>query len=317
MTDYVVKDISLADFGRKEIAIAETEMPGLMAVRAEFGKDQPLKGARIAGSLHMTIQTAVLIQTLEALGAEVRWASCNIFSTQDHAAAAIAANGTPVFAVKGENLVEYWEYAHKIFEWADGGYPNLILDDGGDATLLCVLGPKAEKDPSVISKPANEEEEALFTVMKRYLKEKPGFYSAIRDAIQGVSEETTTGVHRLYEMARKGELPFPAINVNDSVTKSKFDNLYGCRESLVDAIRRGTDVMLSGKVAVVMGYGDVGKGSAASLRQGGARVVVTEIDPICALQAAMEGYEVQTVEDVVDKADIFVTATGNKDVLTV
>ena len=317
MTDYVVKDIALADFGRKEIAIAETEMPGLMAVRAEFGKDQPLKGARIAGSLHMTIQTAVLIQTLEALGAEVRWASCNIFSTQDHAAAAIAANGTPVFAIKGENLIEYWEYAHKIFEWADGGYPNLILDDGGDATLLCVLGPKAEKDPSVLNNPQNEEEEALYTVMKRYLKEKPGFYSAIRDAIGGVSEETTTGVHRLYQMAERGELPFPAINVNDSVTKSKFDNLYGCRESLVDAIRRGTDVMLSGKVAVVLGYGDVGKGSAASLRQGGARVIVTEIDPICALQAAMEGYEVQTMDDVADKADIFVTATGNKDVLTV
>jgi len=317
VTDYIVKDISLADFGNKEIAIAETEMPGLMAVRAEYGKDQPLKGARIAGSLHMTIQTAVLIQTLEALGADVRWASCNIFSTQDHAAAAIAANGTPVFAVKGETLYEYWEYAHKIFEWADGGYPNLILDDGGDATLLCVLGPKAEEDPSVLDNPQNEEEEALFAVMKRYLKEKPGFYSAIRDAIQGVSEETTTGVHRLYEMAKKGELPFPAINVNDSVTKSKFDNLYGCRESLVDAIRRGTDVMLSGKVAVVLGYGDVGKGSAASLRNGGARVIVTEIDPICALQAAMEGYEVQTMEDVADKADIFCTATGNKDVLTV
>ena len=317
MTDYVVKDISLADFGRKEIAIAETEMPGLMAVRAEFGPSQPLKGARIAGSLHMTIQTAVLIQTLEALGAEVRWASCNIFSTQDHAAAAIAAAGTPVFATKGETLVEYWDYAHRIFEWADGGYPNLILDDGGDATLLCVLGPKAEKDPSVLENPQNEEEEALYAVMKRYLKEKPGFYTAIRDAIGGVSEETTTGVHRLYQMAERGELPFPAINVNDSVTKSKFDNLYGCRESLVDAIRRGTDVMLSGKVAVVLGYGDVGKGSAASLRNGGARVIVTEIDPICALQAAMEGYEVQTMEDVADKGDIFVTATGNKDVLTV
>ena len=317
MTDYIVKDISLADFGNKEIAIAETEMPGLMALRAEYGKAQPLKGARIAGSLHMTIQTAVLIQTLEALGAEVRWASCNIFSTQDHAAAAIAANGTPVFAIKGETLYEYWEYAHKIFEWADGGYPNLILDDGGDATLLCVLGPKAEKDPSVLDNPQNEEEEALFAVMKRYLAEKPGFYSAIRDAIKGVSEETTTGVHRLYQMAERGELPFPAINVNDSVTKSKFDNLYGCRESLVDAIRRGTDVMLAGKVAVVMGYGDVGKGSAASLRSGGARVIVTEIDPICALQAAMEGYDVKTVEDVVADADIFVTATGNKDVLTV
>jgi adenosylhomocysteinase len=290
-------------------------MPGLMAVRAEFGKDQPLKGARIAGSLHMTIQTGVLIETLQALGAEVRWASCNIFSTQDHAAAAIAVTGTPVFAVKGETLPEYWDYAHKIFEWTGGGYPNLILDDGGDATLLCVLGPKAEQDPSVLDHPANEEEEALYAVMKRYLKEKPGFYSAIRDAIKGVSEETTTGVHRLYQMAERGELPFPAINVNDSVTKSKFDNLYGCRESLVDAIRRGTDVMLAGKVAVVCGYGDVGKGSAASLRNGGARVIVTEIDPICALQAAMEGYEVQTLDDVAPAGDIFVTATGNKDVI--
>jgi adenosylhomocysteinase len=317
MTDYIVRDISLAAYGNKEIAIAETEMPGLMALRDEYGAAQPLKGARIAGSLHMTIQTAVLIQTLEALGAEVRWASCNIFSTQDHAAAAIAANGTPVFAVKGETLEEYWDYAHKIFEWADGSYPNLILDDGGDATLLCVLGPKAEKDPSVLNNPTNEEEEALYKVMKRYLAEKPGFYSAIRDAIGGVSEETTTGVHRLYQMAERGELPFPAINVNDSVTKSKFDNLYGCRESLVDAIRRGTDVMLSGKVAVVCGYGDVGKGSAASLRQGGARVKVTEIDPICALQAAMEGYEVVTLEDAAGEADIFVTATGNKDVITV
>lgn len=317
MTDYIVRDITLADWGNKEIAIAETEMPGLMALRDEFGASQPLKGARIAGSLHMTIQTAVLIQTLEALGAEVRWASCNIFSTQDHAAAAIAANGTPVFATKGETLVEYWDYAHKIFEWADGGYPNLILDDGGDATLLTVLGPKAEKDVSVLANPQNEEEEALFAVMKRYIAEKPGFYSAIRDAIGGVSEETTTGVHRLYQMAEKGELPFPAINVNDSVTKSKFDNLYGCRESLVDAIRRGTDVMLSGKVAVVCGYGDVGKGSAASLRQGGARVIVTEIDPICALQAAMEGYEVQTLDDAADRADIYVTTTGNKDVITV
>ncbi|HYC97831.1 adenosylhomocysteinase [Brevundimonas sp.] len=317
MTDYIVRDISLAAYGAKEIAIAETEMPGLMALRSEFGQSQPLKGARIAGSPHMTIQTAVLIQTLEALGAEVRWASCNIFSTQDHAAAAIAAAGTPVFATKGETLVEYWDYAHKIFEWADGGYPNLILDDGGDATLLCVLGPRAEKDISVLSNPQNEEEEALFSVMKRYIAEKPGFYSAIRDAIGGVSEETTTGVHRLYQMAERGELPFPAINVNDSVTKSKFDNLYGCRESLVDAIRRGTDVMLSGKVAVVCGYGDVGKGSAASLRQGGARVKVTEIDPICALQAAMEGYEVVTLEDAAGEADIFVTATGNKDVITV
>ena len=318
MADYIIKDISLADWGRKEIAIAETEMPGLMACRQEFGPTQTLKGARIAGSLHMTIQTAVLIETLQALGADVRWASCNIFSTQDHAAAAIAATGTPVFAFKGESLIEYWEYAHKIFfEWADGGYPNLILDDGGDATLLCVLGPKAEKDPTLLDNPQNEEEEALYAVMKRYIKEKPGFYSAIAAAIGGVSEETTTGVHRLYEMARKGELPFPAINVNDSVTKSKFDNLYGCRESLVDAIRRGTDVMLAGKVAVVCGYGDVGKGSAASLRQGGARVIISEVDPICALQAAMEGYEVRTLEDSLKTADIFVTATGNKDVITV
>jgi adenosylhomocysteinase len=317
MADYIIRDIALADWGRKEIAIAETEMPGLMALRAEFAKDRPLQGARIAGSLHMTIQTAVLIETLQALGADVRWASCNIFSTQDHAAAAIAATGTPVFAVKGESLPEYWDYAHRIFEWSDGGYPNLILDDGGDATLLCVLGPKAEKDPSILDHPNNEEEEALYGVMKRYLRERPGFYSAIRDAIKGVSEETTTGVHRLYQMAEKGELPFAAINVNDSVTKSKFDNLYGCRESLVDAIRRGTDVMLSGKVAVVAGYGDVGKGSAASLRQGGARVIVTEIDPICALQAAMEGYEVRTMEGALKDGDIFVTATGNKDVITV
>jgi adenosylhomocysteinase len=313
--DFIVKDLSLADWGRKELDIAEGEMPGLMATREEYGPSQPLKGARIAGSLHMTIQTGVLIETLQALGAEVRWASCNIFSTQDHAAAAIAAKGTPVFAIKGETLEEYWDYAHKIFEWHDGGYPNLILDDGGDATLLTVLGPKAEKDASILDNPTNEEEEALYKVMKRYLKEKPGFYSAIRDAITGVSEETTTGVHRLYAMAQKGELPFPAINVNDSVTKSKFDNLYGCRESLVDAIRRATDVMLAGKVAVVLGYGDVGKGSAASLRNGGARVIVTEIDPICALQAAMEGYEVRTVEEVAKVGDIFVTATGNKDVL--
>jgi adenosylhomocysteinase len=315
VADYVIKDPALAPWGRKEIEIAETEMPGLMAIRGEFAKDQPLKGARVAGSLHMTIQTAVLIETLQALGADVRWASCNIFSTQDHAAAAIAATGTPVFAIKGETLPEYWDYAHRIFEWSDGGYPNLILDDGGDATLLCVLGPKAEKDPTLLDHPTNEEEEALYTVMKRYLKEKPGFYSAIRASIKGVSEETTTGVHRLYQMAEKGELPFPAINVNDSVTKSKFDNLYGCRESLVDAIRRGTDVMLAGKVAVVCGYGDVGKGSAASLRQGGARVIVTEIDPICALQAAMEGYQVQVLEDVASHADIFVTTTGNKDVI--
>ncbi|MDO8296669.1 MAG: adenosylhomocysteinase [Caulobacter sp.] len=317
MTDSIVRDIALADYGRKEIAIAETEMPGLMALRHEFGKDQPLKGARIAGSLHMTIQTAVLIETLKALGADVRWASCNIFSTQDHAAAGIAATGTPVFAIKGESLYEYWQYTHKIFEWSDGGYPNLILDDGGDATLLCVLGPKAEKDPTLLDHPTNEEEEALYAVMKTYLAEKPGFYSAIAASITGVSEETTTGVHRLYQLAAKGELPFPAINVNDSVTKSKFDNLYGCRESLVDAIRRGTDVMLSGKVAVVCGYGDVGKGSAASLRQGGARVKVTEVDPICALQAAMEGYEVVTLDDAAGEADIFVTATGNKDVITV
>jgi len=315
MTDYIVADIGLAEFGRKEINIAEGEMPGLMATREEYGPSQPLKGARIAGSLHMTIQTAVLIETLQALGAEVRWASCNIFSTQDHAAAAIAKAGTPVFATKGETLEEYWDYAHKIFEWHDGGYPNLILDDGGDATLLCVLGPKAEKDISILNNPQNEEEEALYKVMKRYIAEKPGFYSAIRDSITGVSEETTTGVHRLYQMATKGELPFPAINVNDSVTKSKFDNLYGCRESLVDAIRRATDVMLAGKVAVVLGYGDVGKGSAASLRNGGARVIVTEVDPICALQAAMEGYEVRTMEDVAKVGDIFVTATGNKDVL--
>ncbi|GGZ26219.1 adenosylhomocysteinase [Asticcacaulis endophyticus] len=315
MGDYIVRDLGLADWGRKELDIAEGEMPGLMATREEYGPAQVLKGARIAGSLHMTIQTGVLIETLQALGAEVRWASCNIFSTQDHAAAAIAAKGTPVFAIKGETLEEYWDYAHKIFEWHDGGYPNLILDDGGDATLLTVLGPKAEADASVLDNPQNEEEEALYKVMKRYLKEKPGFYSAIRDAIIGVSEETTTGVHRLYQMAQKGDLPFPAINVNDSVTKSKFDNLYGCRESLVDAIRRATDVMLAGKVAVVLGYGDVGKGSAASLRNGGARVIVTEVDPICALQAAMEGYEVRTVEEVAAQGDIFVTATGNKDVL--
>ncbi len=313
--DFVVKDLSLAAYGRKEIDIAETEMPGLMALREEYGAKKPLRGARIAGSLHMTIQTAVLIETLQVLGADVRWASCNIFSTQDHAAAAIAATGTPVFATKGETLAEYWDYAHRIFEWSDGGAPNLILDDGGDATLLCVLGPKAEQDADFLEHHSSEEEEALFATVKRYLKQKPGFYEAIRASIKGVSEETTTGVHRLYQMAEKGELPFAAINVNDSVTKSKFDNLYGCRESLVDAIRRATDVMLAGKVAVVCGYGDVGKGSAASLRQGGARVIVTEIDPICALQAAMEGYEVRTLEDVASSADIFVTATGNKDVL--
>ena len=317
MADYVVKDIGLADWGRKELTIAEAEMPGLMAIRKEFGAEQPLKGARIAGCLHMTIQTGVLIETLKALGADVRWASCNIFSTQDHAAAAIAAAGTPVFAVKGESLMEYWDYVHKIFEWDDGGYPNMILDDGGDATLLCVLGPKAEQDADFLEHHSNEEEEALFAVVKRYLKEKPGFYEAIQKSVKGVSEETTTGVHRLYQMAEKGELPFPAINVNDSVTKSKFDNLYGCRESLVDGIRRATDVMLSGKVAVVCGYGDVGKGSAASLRNGGARVIVTEIDPICALQAAMEGYQVLTLEDALPYADIYCTATGNKDVITV
>ena len=317
MADYVVKDIGLAEWGRKEIAIAETEMPGLMAIREEYAKEQPLKGARVAGCLHMTIQTAVLIETLKALGADVRWASCNIFSTQDHAAAAIAAAGTPVFAVKGETLTEYWDYVHRIFEWSDGGHPNMILDDGGDATLLCVLGPKAEKDADFLEHHSNEEEEALFSVVKRTMKQKPGFYSAIRDSVRGVSEETTTGVHRLYQMAEKGELPFPGINVNDSVTKSKFDNLYGCRESLVDGIRRATDVMLAGKVAVICGYGDVGKGSAASLRNGGARVIVTEIDPICALQAAMEGYQVLPIEETLAYADIYCTATGNKDVITV
>jgi len=313
--DYIVKDMGLADWGRKEIEIAETEMPGLMALRKEYAAAKPLKGARIAGSLHMTIQTAVLIETLQALGAEVRWASCNIFSTQDHAAAAIAAKGTPVFAVKGESLEEYWDYTHRIFQWPNGQCANLILDDGGDATLLCVLGPKAENDPDFLEHHSNEEEEALYKTIKQQLRAKPGFYEAIRVAVKGVSEETTTGVHRLYQMAQRGELPFPAINVNDSVTKSKFDNLYGCRESLVDAIRRGTDVMLAGKVAVVCGYGDVGKGSAASLRNGGARVQVTEVDPICALQAAMEGYEVVTMEDAASHGDIFVSATGNKDVI--
>ena len=315
--DYVVADIKLADYGRREIAIAETEMPGLMATREEYGSSKPLKGARIAGCLHMTIQTAVLIETLKVLGADVRWASCNIFSTQDHAAAAIAAAGIPVFAKKGETLVEYWEYVHRIFEWADGGSPNMILDDGGDATLLCVLGPKAEKDLSVISKPSNEEEEALFAVMRKTIDKKPGWYSKIAAQIKGVTEETTTGVHRLYQMAERKELPFPAINVNDSVTKSKFDNLYGCRESLVDGIRRGTDVMMAGKIAMVAGFGDVGKGSAASLRNAGCRVIVSEIDPICALQAAMEGYEVATMDDAAPRADIFVTATGNVDVITV
>ncbi|TVP79214.1 adenosylhomocysteinase [Thioalkalivibrio sp.] len=313
--DYLVKDIDLAGFGRKEIAIAETEMPGLMQTREEFAKAQPLKGARIAGSLHMTIQTAVLIETLEALGAEVRWASCNIYSTQDHAAAAIAANGTPVFAVKGETLEEYWDYAHRIFEWHDGGTPNMILDDGGDATLLVILGSKAEQDPSVLDNPGNDEERALFASIRKRLKESPNWYSEIKKNIQGVTEETTTGVHRLYQMQKEGTLPFPAINVNDSVTKSKFDNLYGCRESLVDAIKRATDVMVAGKIAVVCGYGDVGKGSAQSLRGLGAIVWITEIDPICALQAAMEGYRVVTMEDVADQADIFVTATGNMNVI--
>ncbi|MFZ5610020.1 MAG: adenosylhomocysteinase [Pseudomonadota bacterium] len=315
-TDFKVKDMGLADWGRKEIAIAESEMPGLMALRAEYGAAQPLKGARIAGSLHMTIQTAVLIETLVALGAEVRWASCNIFSTQDQAAAAIAAAGIPVFAHKGETLKEYWDFAHSIFEWPDGGTANLILDDGGDATLLLTLGARAEKDPSLIAKPGNEEEDVLFAAIAKTNKARPGWYARTLAAIKGVSEETTTGVHRLYQMEKDGRLPFPAINVNDSVTKSKFDNLYGCRESLVDGIRRATDVMLAGKVAVVAGYGDVGKGSAASLRSGGARVLVTEVDPICALQAAMEGYEVVTMEDAAPRGDIFVTATGNVDVLT-
>ncbi len=316
-SDYKVADIKLADWGRREIAIAETEMPGLMAVRAEFGKQQPLKGARIAGSLHMTIQTAVLIETLKALGADIRWASCNIYSTQDHAAAAIAASGTPVFAYKGETLAEYWDYAHKIFEWADGGTPNMILDDGGDATLLVHLGSRAEQDISALPKPENEEEEVLVAAIRQRLKDKPGWYSSLAKNIKGVTEETTTGVHRLYQMEKEGRLLFPAINVNDSVTKSKFDNLYGCRESLVDGVRRATDVMMAGKVAVVAGFGDVGKGSAASLRNAGARVMVTEIDPICALQAAMEGYQVVTMEDAAPVGDIFVTATGNVDVITI
>ncbi len=319
--DYVVKDIALAEFGRKELNIAETEMPGLMSTRAEYGKSKPLKGARIAGSLHMTIQTAVLIETLAELGADIRWASCNIYSTQDHAAAAIAAKGIPVFAVKGESLKDYWEYTRKILEWSDGGVPNMILDDGGDATLFVHLGYFAEKgDKAVLAqleKPSVEEEEILFALVKRTLKEKPGWFAKLAASIKGVSEETTTGVHRLYEREKAGTLLFPCINVNDSVTKSKFDNLYGCRESLVDGIRRGTDVMMSGKVAMVAGYGDVGKGSAASLRQAGCRVLVSEIDPICALQAAMEGYEVVTMEDAVTRADIFVTATGNKDIITV
>jgi adenosylhomocysteinase len=316
--DYAVTDISLADWGRKEIAIAETEMPGLMATRAEFGPSQPLKGARIAGSLHMTIQTAVLIETLKALGADVRWASCNIYSTQDHAAAAIAAAGTPVFAKKGETLEDYWDYTHKIFEWGDGGAPNMILDDGGDATLLIHLGLRAESgDTAFLDKATNEEEEVLFAAIKKRLKANPGWYKRNAEAIKGVTEETTTGVHRLYVMHKEGKLLWPAINVNDSVTKSKFDNLYGCRESLVDGVRRATDVMMAGKVACIAGYGDVGKGSAASLRNAGCRVLVTEIDPICALQAAMEGYEVTTMEDAATRADIFCTATGNVDVITV
>jgi len=315
--DYVIADIGLADFGRKEISIAETEMPGLMACREEFGASQPLKGARITGSLHMTIQTAVLIETLVALGAEVRWASCNIFSTQDHAAAAIAAAGIPVFAIKGESLTDYWEYTDKIFQWTDGGLSNMILDDGGDATMYILLGARAEAGEDVLSNPQSEEEEILVAQIKKRLAATPGWFTKQRDAIQGVTEETTTGVHRLYELAKKGLLPFPAINVNDSVTKSKFDNKYGCKESLVDGIRRGTDVMMAGKVAVVCGYGDVGKGSAASLRGAGARVKVTEVDPICALQAAMDGFEVVTLEDVVSSADIFITTTGNKDVIRI
>ncbi len=317
--DFIVRDISLADWGRKEISIAETEMPGLMAVRAEYGPKQPLEGARIAGSLHMTIQTAVLIETLKSLGADVRWVSCNIYSTQDHAAAAVAAAGTPVFAYKGESLEEYWDFTAKLFDWHGGGVPNMILDDGGDATLLVHLGVRAEKgDTGFLDKPESEEEEILFALIRRLVKEKPkGWFAEIAGSIRGVSEETTTGVHRLYIMAKEGRLLFPAINVNDSVTKSKFDNLYGCRESLVDGIRRGTDVMMAGKVAMVAGFGDVGKGSAASLRQAGCRVLVSEVDPICALQAAMEGYEVTTMEDAAPRADIFVTATGNKDVITI
>ncbi|HEX8525682.1 adenosylhomocysteinase [Allosphingosinicella sp.] len=313
--DYVIRDIGLADYGRKEIEIAETEMPGLMALREEFGPSQPLEGARITGSLHMTIQTAVLIETLTALGAQVRWASCNIFSTQDHAAAAIAASGVPVFAVKGETLEEYWDYAARIFDWGQDQTCNLILDDGGDATMFALWGARVEAGEELLT-PENEEEEIFVATLKRFVAERPGYLTKTVQNIKGVSEETTTGVHRLYELAKRGKLPFPAINVNDSVTKSKFDNLYGCKESLVDAIRRGTDVMLAGKVATVAGFGDVGKGSAASLRNGGARVLVTEVDPICALQAAMEGYEVVTMEDAVKRADIFVTATGNADVIT-
>ncbi len=317
--DYIVRDIGLADYGRKEISIAETEMPGLMATREEYGASQPLKGAKIAGSLHMTIQTAVLIETLKALGADIRWVSCNIYSTQDHAAAAIAAAGIPVFAVKGETLEEYWDYTSKLFDWHDGGLPNMILDDGGDATMFVHLGLRAENgDTAFLDKPESEEEEIFFALLKKKLAEKPkGWFAGLADSIKGVSEETTTGVHRLYNLAKEGKLLFPAINVNDSVTKSKFDNLYGCKESLVDGIRRGTDVMMAGKVAMVAGFGDVGKGSAASLRNAGCRVMVSEIDPICALQAAMEGYEVTTMEDAAPRADIFVTATGNKDIITI
>ncbi|CVI60418.1 MULTISPECIES: adenosylhomocysteinase [Agrobacterium] len=315
--DYIVADINLAAFGRKELDIAETEMPGLMSCRKEFGESKPLKGARITGSLHMTIQTGVLIETLKELGAEIRWASCNIFSTQDHAAAAIAAAGIPVFAVKGESLTEYWEYTDRIFQWTDGGLSNMILDDGGDATMYILLGARAEAGEDVLSNPGSEEEEILFAQINKRLKASPGWFTKQRDALKGVTEETTTGVHRLYDLSKKGLLPFPAINVNDSVTKSKFDNKYGCKESLVDGIRRATDVMMAGKVAVVCGYGDVGKGSAASLQGAGARVKVTEIDPICALQAAMDGFEVVRLEDVVSSADIFITTTGNKDVIRI
>ena len=314
--DYLVADMKLADWGRKEIKIAETEMPGLMAIREEFAATLPLKGARITGSLHMTIQTAVLIETLVALGAQVRWASCNIFSTQDHAAAAIAATGTPVFAYKGETLDEYWDYTHRIFEWKDGGYTNMILDDGGDATLLLHLGTRAEKDASLLSKPTSEEEICLYNSIKKKLATDPTWYSTRLKEIKGVTEETTTGVHRLYQMHKEGKLAFPAINVNDSVTKSKFDNLYGCRESLVDGIKRATDVMIAGKVALIAGYGDVGKGSAQAMRALSAQVWVTEVDPICALQAAMEGYRVVTMDYAADKADIFVTCTGNYHVIT-
>lgn len=314
--DFVVADISLAAWGRKEIEIAETEMPGLMACREEFGQERPLSGARIAGSLHMTIQTAVLIETLKVLGAEVRWASCNIFSTQDHAAAAIAETGTPVFAVKGETLEEYWEYTDRIFQWPDGQPANMILDDGGDATMYILLGARAEAGEDVLSNPGNEEEEILFAQIRKRMAETPGFFTRQRDAIRGVTEETTTGVNRLYQLQKQGLLPFPAINVNDSVTKSKFDNKYGCKESLVDGIRRATDVMMAGKVAIVCGYGDVGKGSAQSLQGAGARVKITEADPICALQAAMDGFEVVTLDDAIHTADIVITATGNKDVVT-